>query len=1503
MNTEAQKALESFHPAVQAWFARRFQEPTAPQVQGWPAIGEGSHTIISAPTGSGKTLAAFLWCIDHLVQLGISGGLTDEVHILYISPLKALTNDIQQNLIEPLNGIREVAQQMGVELPELRSAVRTGDTLAAERTSMRKRPPHILITTPESLFILLTSEGFRPALETVRFVIVDEIHAVAENKRGVHLSLSLERLTHLTRKEPVRIGLSATVHPIDEMAHFLVGCEWWNGTLTPRPCRVVDVGGRREMDLEVIAPLPELGAVATNAVWDATYARLADLIQTHRSTLVFCNSRRLAERIAVRLSERLEEGQIASHHGSLSRRQRLKAESRLKAGEIKAVVATGSLELGIDVGSIDLVCQVESPRSIAGAVQRIGRSGHYLSATPKGRLFALTQDDLIECAAIIRAIHEGKLDRIQIPRNSLDVLGQQLVAAASSDEWQGEDLYRLCRQSFCFIELSRDDFDGIVQMLSERLPTEPRGVYPKLYWDRLRDRVKARRGGRLAAVTSGGTIPDTTNYDVFRDPEGLKIGEVEEDFAQESMVGDIFALGNASWRIKKIERGRMIVEDAQGLPPSIPFWHGEVPGRTYDLSLEVSRLRSDLADRLADPTQARSWLSEVAKLGEAAAECAVAYVARQQAAVGLVPTHEVLLAERFFDNLGGTQIVLHAPFGMRVNRAWGLALSKRMCRRFNFEIQSASTDDGILLSFGPRHSFPLETLFHFLSPETVEEVLIQALLTSPIFEARFRQAAVRALLILRHAQGRRVPAYLQRLRATDLLAACFPEQQACFENREPDIDLPSYPLVQETVRESLWDALDLDRLTSVLRGLQTGTIRTASKEISVPSPFAHKILAAWDYAFIDDAPREERRSRTVQTHRGILGQVVPEDSLDGFLDREAVEQVTAEVARIGSRQKLRDADELVEFLKEGGSLSQEEIGRRVDEEPKPILENLRREGRVVQAVLDGKGIPVWVAAETIPLCRAAYPDLRLVDTVSLPEAVAADTWEPEAACRELVRRHLRHVGPTTAEAVSSNLCLSLSEVQQTLAGLEAEGLLFRGNFVPGLSTPQWCERTVLERIHRLTLARLRKQIEPVPKEKWIEFLLRWQHLSPHARLHGVDGLHLVIEKLQGLEMPAGLWEAEILGRRVADYRPELLDQLCLSGEIVWGRTDTSPQEARHGLDPGPLALFHRDAVPRLRRDISAEGTARVVEGLSPDARKLYEVLDRKGPSFTSPLVSASGMSPEKTHAALWELVRSGLATNDSFTPLRFALSREGHQVKEEDRPSRRTLRRRVGLKMLQGRWSLLPSGEAEAYVESWTRQLLGRFGVLFRELLTLETGAPVWREIHGVLRRMEYAGQVRRGLFVTGVSGEQYALPEAVDLLRAMRKDESSGTWTVVSALDPCAIWGAVLDGPKIARLPGNLVILRAGLPILALEGRRIHLFTELNDEELSQAIITLVQEREGRKLVVERWNNEPVATSRGALLLGEAGFHTDGERLVYDGLHGPKTITARLSGSTERLD
>ncbi|MBI3456267.1 MAG: DEAD/DEAH box helicase [Candidatus Rokubacteria bacterium] len=1258
------------------------------------------------------------------------------------------------------------------------------------------------------------------------------------------------------------------------------------------------MGRRRAFDLAVVAPTSDLGAVATNAVWDATYERLAALIRQHRTTLVFANSRRLAERIAVRLTERLGPDAVAAHHGSLSRRRRREAEARLKAGEVRAIVATGSLELGIDVGAIECVCQVESPRAIATAIQRIGRSGHWLGATPNGRLFALTREDLLECAALVREIRAGRLDRVATPRCPLDVLAQQVVAACADTDVDVDRLFDLVRRTTPYRDLSRADFDRVLRMEAERLPTEPKGTGPRLFWDAIRNRVRGRRGARLAVVTSGGTIPDTTDYDVVLEPDGLTLGQVNEDFAQESMRGDIFTLGNASWRILRIQRGRMVVESAAGLPPTIPFWHGELPGRTAELSAAVARLRAETAARLADPEGAAGWLAGEAALEPEAARQAVQFIAGQQAAVGLVPTDMELLAERFFDSLGGTQVVLHSPFGMRVNRAWGLALSKRICRGFNFEIQSAATDDAILLSFGPRHAFPLEAIWSYLAPATVRQTLVQAVLASPLFETRFRQAAVRALLILRHAGGRRVPAYLQRLRATDLLAACFPEQQMCLDNRSPDLDLPvpDHPLVQETLRECLEDALDAGRLEAVLEGIRLGTIRTAAREVAVPSPFAHKILAAWDYAFLDGAPREERRSRTVQSHRGLLQEVATGGQLADLLDPEAITRVAEEVGGQAPGARARDADELCEALKDAGPQTEAELGFRVAGDLASLLARLVAERRIVRA-RRGSGPPVWVAVETLPLCRAAYPELTEESPVTLPPALASEPWEPEAARRELCRRRLRHAGPIGVGDLAPALALPETAIAQALAALEADGVVFRGRYDARGPAEQWCERTVLERIHRLTLSRLRAKIEPVGPAEFTDFLCRWQRVGPDARLHGGAGLREILSQLQGLERPALVWERDILAVRVADYRPEMLDQLTLSGAFLWGRVRCGagapePVGTRPG-GPPPIAFLSRGDLGWLR--VPAEPGPPSPEALGGPARAALAVLSSRGALFVDELARLLKLEPPEVLGALWELARVGLLTSDGFHAVRLLGSLEGRQglrraAQGEGRPSRAALRLRVSLRTLPGRWSLLPPGDAdpETRAEAWADQLLARCGIVFRELAREEEDAPPWRDLVAVYRRREFAGTVRRGLFVQPASGEQYALPAAADHLHEVRRRPDTRV-IVLSAADPALGYGTVFPEPRVARHPGHLVVLRGGRPLLGLEGTRLWTAADLPGDARAEALRTLVAERRGRRLVVETLDDRPVLASPWLSLLADVGFHSDGERLTYDGYPGPR--------------
>ena len=894
----APASLAWAHPLVAEWFVGKFGTPTEPQEQGWPHILAGRTTLISAPTGSGKTLAAFLACIDRLVRKALAGDLCDRTEVLYVSPLKALGNDIQKNLEVPLGEIMALAAERGLLMPEIRTAVRTGDTLMKDRRLMLKRPPHILVTTPESLYILLTADKSRAILRDVQTVIVDEIHAVADDKRGAHLTLSLERLEALSHASPVRIGLSATQKPIELVARFLAG----GGR--PDPV-IVNVGHRRKLDLAVEVPGMPLGPVASNEMWDEIYDRLVALANEHRSTLVFVNTRRMVERVSHNLGERMGDENVAAHHGSLSRKMRLEAERKLKEGQVKILVATASLELGIDIGTVDLVVQINSPRSIAGALQRVGRAGHWRGAVPKGRLFVTTRDDLVECAALVRAIKLGDLDRLTIPEAPMDVLAQQIVAACSAEEWDEAELFALARRAYPYRELDAQKFDALLEMLSEGIAAR-RGRYGAyIHRDRVNGKLRARRGARLDAITSGGAIPDNSLYTVVAEPDAAVVGTVDEDFAVESSRGDIMLLGNTSWVIRRVETnaGRMLVEDAHGAPPNVPFWRGEAPARTEELSAHVGELRREVSERLAttspvgfSATQPQAaaaieWIKPECGLNDSAAEQLLEYILQGRTVLGDVPTQQTVIAERFFDEGGGMQLVIHAPFGGRINKAWGLALRKRFCAGFNFELQAAATDNGLNIALAEQHSFPLADVFHFLQAETVQPILEQAVLDSPIFATRWRWDANRALALLRFHSGKKVPPQIQRMRSDDLLASVFPDAAACFENIEGERKIPDHPLVNEVMKDVLTEAMDVEGLKALLRGMADGSIRCLAVDTPVPSQFSHEILNANPYAYLDDAPLEERRARAVEMRR-----MLPESVLEevGGLDPAAIEQVRQE---------------------------------------------------------------------------------------------------------------------------------------------------------------------------------------------------------------------------------------------------------------------------------------------------------------------------------------------------------------------------------------------------------------------------------------------------------------------------------------------------------------------------------------------------------------------------------------------------------------------------------
>jgi len=964
-----------FHPAVARWFEQTFGSPTEPQVRGWPAIQSGRHVLISAPTGSGKTLAAFLASLDALFREGARTDLPDKTQVVYVSPLKALSNDIRKNLQEPLAGIRALLRETEGHDIDVRAEVRTGDTTAAQRQALIKKPPHILVTTPESLYLLLTSESGRDMLRTVRTLILDEIHAVVDDRRGAHLALSVERLAALTKSVSgsalQRIGLSATQKPIEEVARFLVGAHAVDDAGKPN-CEIIDIGHRRELDLAIELPKSPLEAVMSNEVWEEIYHRLAELIQAHRTTLVFVNTRRMAERVTHHLSELLGADAVTSHHGSLSAKLRLDAEDRLKRGELKALVATASLELGIDIGSVDLVCQLGTTRSIASLLQRVGRAEHTRGGLPKGRIFPLSRDELVECAALLHCVHRGELDRLIIPEKPLDVLAQQIVAAAAAEDWDENEFFNLAHSSWPYRNLTREEFGSVVKMLAEGFSTKRGRRSALIHHDGVNHRLRGRRGARLVALTSGGAIPDNADYRVILDPSETFVGTVNEDFAVESLAGDIFQLGNASWRILRINSGVVRVEDAKGQPPGIPFWLGEAPARTSELSNAVSDFRMEIETRLADGQNPTQWLTQEMRLPADAAEQLGDYFSDAYRSLGAIPSQQTLVMERFFDESGGMQLVLHSPFGNRINRAWGLALRKRFCRSFNFELQAAATDDAIVISLGTQHSFPLEEVFRYLNSKTVRDLLVQALLDAPMFTIRWRWNATRSLAVPRFRGGAKLAAPLQRMESENLLAAVFPDQLACLEHIVGDREIPDHPLVKQTIDDCLTEAMDIDGLEEVLRKIEQGQIRCIARDLPEPSALASEILNARPYAFLDNAPLEERRTQAVYTRRA--SERNGSEGL-GVLDAAAIEKVQKE-----AWPKATNADELHDALMLLSVMTEEEVAVSTHHDgngasTEHLLKELIASNRATKVQFAEKTF--WAAAERLPMIRRYTPARRL----------------------------------------------------------------------------------------------------------------------------------------------------------------------------------------------------------------------------------------------------------------------------------------------------------------------------------------------------------------------------------------------------------------------------------------------------------------------------------------------------------------------------------------------
>jgi ATP-dependent Lhr-like helicase len=1437
-------ALDSFHPAVAAWFSRTFDAPTPAQERAWPALRSGQHVLVAAPTGSGKTFAAFLAAIDQLVREGLAGPLPDETRIVYVSPLKALSNDIQRNLDAPLEGIRE--QLAALDLPDvaIRAVVRTGDTSQAERAGMRRKAPHIVVTTPESLYILLGSESGRAMLSTCRTVIVDEIHAIAGNKRGAHLALSLERLQSLTGRALTRVGLSATQKPVEEVARFLIGtggtgCAGDAGGADTGRCAIIDGGHVRSRDLALELPPAPLEAVMSGDVWTLVYDRLAELIREHRTTLVFVNTRRLAERVARHLSERLGEENVAAHHGSLSKDRRLDAEQRLKRGELKVLVATASLELGIDIGDVDLVCQIGSTRSINAFLQRVGRAGHQVGGISKGRLFPLSRDELVECAALLDAVRRGELDRLSIPQNALDVLAQQMTAEVSAREWAEDELFKLVRGAYPYRELRREEFDECVRMLAEGFSTRRGRRGALLHHDAVNKMLRPRKGARLTALTSGGAIPDNADYKVMLEPEAHLVGTVNEDFAVESLQGDVFQLGNTSYRILRVERGTVRVEDAHGQPPSIPFWLGEAPGRTEELSAAVSRFKLEVEQRL-EPDTAAQWLTETVGLDEAAALQVVQYLSAGRAALGCLPSFQTVVFERFFDESGGMQLVIHSPYGSRVNRAWGLSLRKRFCRTFNFELQAAATEDHIVLSLTHAHSFELADAARYLNSNSVRQVLVQALCAAPMFEVRWRWDAGIALALPRFRGGKKIPPQIARMNAEDLLASVFPDQVACAENLPGEIEIPDHPLVRQTIRDCLEDAMDVDRFEDVLRRLEAGDIRVVARDLTEPSPLALEALNARPYAYLDDAPLEERRTQAVMSRRWLD----PESAADiGKLDPEAIARVRAEAwPDAATPDELHDALLWLTFL------TDEE--RRSNAAWPALMDALAADGRVVR--LPG-GQVLWVATERRALFEPApASDESLV---------------------EIVRGRLEGLGPVAASAIAGSLALPVSRINIALAALEAEGFAMRGRFgagaaqgsagtqssggqgadpsrSAGVADEEWCERRLLARIHRYTVKRLRAEIEPVQARDFLRFLFEWQRVLPESRMQGPDALAAVVTQLEGFEAPAAAWETDIIPMRMAEYEPQWLDEHCRAGRFVWTRLaaraahQSAASGTAHDFERGRGASPVRSTPITLlaRRNVlhwTAWADQSAPAHLTSRAQAVAEFMREQGASFFDEIAEHVGMLPVEAEDALAELVALGMVNSDSFAGLRVLLMPSGRRGNSTSHAVRRKRRPALFGMADAGRWALVRrpaagiSHRGDEAVEQIVRTLLRRWGVIFWKLLAREADwLPPWRDILMCCRRLEARGEIRGGRFIAGFSGEQYATPEAVGLLRDVRRKPDTQQYVSLSAADPLNLIGIITPGARLASLSGNRLLYRDGLPIATYAADEVHYLVDLPAQE-----------------------------------------------------------------------
>jgi len=1482
---EKYNPLDSFHPAIQQWFKTEFNQPTPAQVKGWPAIARGENTLILAPTGSGKTLAAFLVCIDDILkQLSEKPqALEAGVHTLYISPLKALNYDIERNLQQPLTGIWQKIAEMGLAIPQIEVAVRTGDTPQKERQRMVRRPPHILITTPESLHLLLTSQRAIDMLKTVRFVIVDEIHALSDNKRGTFLSILLERLQHIAARRLVRIGLSATQKPLDEIARFLVGCDRLDTDgepqFKPRPVTIVDAGMRKELDLRIVSPVDDFRDLPEDTIWPDIYNKLLELVQRHRSTLIFTNSRAAAERITAEINERAGFELAKAHHGSVSREARREIEAQLKRGELTALVATATLELGIDMGAIDLVCQVESPKDVARGLQRVGRAGHLYKSASKGRLLPKLRSDLLEMAVVTRAMRRGDVSPIKIPRNCLDILAQQIIAMVALQPWPVDALYHLIRQAYPFQNLPRAHFYGVIEMISGRYPAETfRELRPRISWDRVNHVLHALPGSQRLALMSAGAIPDTGQYGCYLEDNATKIGELEEEFIFERRLGEVIILGTNTWRIKEITHDRVIVTPAPGEPARMPFWKGEMLGRSYHLGQLHGEFCREAAEKLDQPGFL-SWLQSEFNLDETAAQNLAQFFNDQKRDAGVIPDDRTVLIEGFTDEMGDLRVTLLSPFGGRLHLPWKLAILAQFRRQMGIEPESLHSDAGMVFRYPVEKFETIVRVIRSVTSENVESLAIEELANSAFFGLRFRQNANRAMLLPRPRPGKRAPLWLQRIRSRDLL--------------EVARTYPSFPIVMETYRESLQDFLALDELKRLLSRMEQGEVSLVTRRSSSPSPFAASMMFEFmtGYMYEYDMPKAAAPGPD-SLDKDSLTELLHPDNVQHMLNETAIEELEARLQHRLAGYQARTPSELAELLLRLGDLTSEELMMCIAGDGEAMRRELAGQRRVVMIRIPNAVEPErWIAAELLPEYRAAF------EPVNGNGPVAQDIT-PEEARRKIILRFARHHALVTAEQLQQRYGLDAATILEFLNRARSEGNLVSLPSQAQDRSERWAFRETLERIRRITIRQQRNEIQTCDTAQFVEFLLNWQHRTQASRLAGMDGLMAILEQLQGVSLPAYLWESEIFGRRVADYRPEWIDDLCRRGEVMWQGTATATG------DFGNLAFLFREDLPMFQANAeSSEET--------PIDAKIKTAMRTLGACFISDIASETGLPPSLISSSLWELIWRGEVHNDTLAAIR--AGKPAQPAESADALIRgQTVKKHYGRTHRyrpvagSGRWALLPGRDATVigsseWLEAIARQMLLRYGMVCREIFQMENWPTPWHSLYEKLVQLEWRGEIRRGYFVRGFSGMQFALPEAVDRLRSNGRRESNGHMVLINTCDPANLYGAASPLPalhpfspewRLLRHPNNFLVLHNGIPILAIEarGERLTPLRDLSHEEKQQAVSLLPDIlfdpgnwRRIRGIRVEEWNGAPVRKSEIAGYLKDVGFRDEFKMMILE--------------------